>query len=71
MYPVVQAVVPLVLGNLADVLGRRPVYILAFCVYLCASLGLVFQRSYAALLVLGMLQSAGSSGGYIDMHAWG
>ncbi|KAL2005421.1 hypothetical protein VTN00DRAFT_2632 [Thermoascus crustaceus] len=62
MYLVIQGIIPSIFGNLADVIGRRPIYIIAFSIYLCASLGLAFQKSYAALLVLRMLQSAGSSG---------
>lgn len=62
MYLVVQGIVPSIFGDLSDTLGRRPIYLLVFSIYLCASLGLAFQKSYAALLVLRMLQSAGSSG---------
>lgn len=61
VYLIVQAIVPSVLGDLAKYLGRRPVYLLAFAIYTAASVGLSLQRSYAALLVLRMLQSAGSS----------
>jgi len=35
---------------------------LCFIVYIAANLGLALQNSYAALLLLRMLQSAGSSG---------
>jgi multidrug resistance protein len=62
MYLVVQGIVPSIFGDLSDTLGRRPIYLLVFLIYLCASLGLAFQNSYTALLVLRMLQSAGSSG---------
>jgi multidrug resistance protein len=61
MYLVVQGILPSIFGDLSDTLGRRPIYLLVFSIYLCASLGLAFQKSYAALLVLRMLQSAGSS----------
>lgn len=62
MYLVVQGIVPAVLGDLADQVGRRPVYVGVLGVYLAANLGLAVQRSYPALLVLRMVQSAGSSG---------
>src|SRR5271154_2065674 len=62
MYLVVQGIVPSIFGDLSDTLGRRPTYLLVFLIYLSASLGLAFQNSYTALLVLRMLQSAGSSG---------
>lgn len=61
-YMVVSGVAPALLGNAADKLGRRPIYILALVTYLGANIGLGLQNSYPALLALRMLQSAGSSG---------
>ncbi|ATY59418.1 Major facilitator superfamily transporter [Cordyceps militaris] len=61
-YMVVSGIVPALLGTAADHYGRRPVYILALSVYLVANIGLACQSSFPALLVLRMLQSAGSSG---------
>jgi MFS family permease len=60
-YMVVSGLVPALLGNAADKFGRRPVYLLALTLYLAANLSLSLQRSYAGLLILRMLQSAGSS----------
>ena len=62
VYLLVQALVPSVLGDLSENIGRRPVYLLIFVIYCTASIGLAFQRNYGALLVLRMIQSAGSSG---------
>ncbi|KAB5577942.1 putative major facilitator superfamily transporter [Coniochaeta sp. 2T2.1] len=62
MFIVVQGIIPAVLGDVADQIGRRPVYLLVLIVYFLACIGLALQRSYPALLVLRMLQSAGSSG---------
>lgn len=62
MYIVVQGVIPAVLGDLADQIGRRPTYLLVLVIYFVACVGLAIQRNYAALLVLRMVQSAGSSG---------
>lgn len=62
VYLLMQALIPAVLGDLSENIGRRPVYLLIFIVYCAASIGLALQRDYAALLVLRMLQSAGSSG---------
>jgi MFS family permease len=59
---VIQAIIPSVLGDLADQVGRRPTYLLALTVYFLASIGLTVQKSYAGLFVLRMFQSAGSSG---------
>lgn len=61
-YMVVSGVFPAILGNVADLLGRRPVYLIAFLIYIVANIGLALQRSFPALLTLRMLQSAGSSG---------
>lgn len=61
-YMIVSGVVPALLGNFADILGRRPAYIVTFSIYLLANIALALQRSFPALLVLRMLQSAGSSG---------
>ncbi|MCJ1375993.1 hypothetical protein MMC20_007231 [Loxospora ochrophaea] len=61
-YMIVSGVTPAIVGDLADFAGRRPVYLSVFVVYSAANLGLALQRSYPALLVLRMLQSAGGSG---------
>ncbi len=61
-YMVVSGVIPTLVGGMADKLGRRPVYLVIFTIYVVANVGLAFQKSYPALLVLRMVQSAGSSG---------
>ncbi len=61
-YMVFQAIAPTIVGDFGDMAGRRPACIIAFTVYVFANLGLALQDNYAALLVLRMLQSAGSSG---------
>ena len=61
IYQVMQAVAPLFFGDLSDQLGRRPVYMLTFAIYLGANIGLALQNNYAALMVLRALQSTGSS----------
>ncbi|KAI0446404.1 major facilitator superfamily transporter [Xylaria telfairii] len=61
-YLVVSGIVPAILGNAADKIGRRPIYILALFVYLVANVGLAVQNSYPGLLVLRMVQSAGIAG---------
>jgi MFS family permease len=62
-YMVVSGVIPTLVGGMADKFGRRPVYLAILTIYIVANVGLAFQRSYPALLVLRMVQSAGSSGG--------
>lgn len=61
-YMVVSGLIPTLVGGMADKLGRRPVYLVIFTIYVVANVGLAFQKSYPALLVLRMVQSAGSSG---------
>ena len=61
-YLIVAGIAPAFMGDMADQTGRRPVYILTFSLYFGANIGLAVQKSYPALLVLRMVQSAGSSG---------
>lgn len=61
-YMILQGLAPMFFGDMADQMGRRPVYILTLCIYLAANIGLALQSNYAALLVLRALQSTGSSG---------
>ena len=60
-YMVVSGLAPAILGDVADKIGRRPVYLGTLSVYLMANIGLALQKKYAGLLVLRMIQSAGSS----------
>ncbi|KAB5586218.1 major facilitator superfamily domain-containing protein [Coniochaeta sp. 2T2.1] len=61
-YLVVAAIAPAIMGSMADQSGRRPIYILMFALFIGANVGIALQTSFPALLVLRMLQSAGSSG---------
>ncbi|KAK4198354.1 major facilitator superfamily domain-containing protein [Triangularia verruculosa] len=61
-YMIFQAIAPTLVGDLADAAGRRPAFLICFTIYIFANLGLALQKDYAALLVLRMVQSAGSSG---------
>ena len=60
-YVIVQSVAPAFFSQLADTVGRRPVYLVTFSIFICASIGLALQGDYAALLTLRMVQSVGSS----------
>ena len=60
-YMIVSGVAPTIFGSMADQVGRRPVYLLMFLLYLLANVGLALQSSYPALLLLRMFQSAGGS----------
>lgn len=62
-FMIFQGIAPTFIGDLADMAGRRPAYIVASIIYLGANIGLALQNSFPALLVLRCLQAAGSSGG--------
>lgn len=61
-YSIFQGLAPTIFGDLADMAGRRPAYIIGFIIYIGACIGIALQDSYAALMVLRCLQSTGSSG---------
>ncbi|KAF2201545.1 MFS general substrate transporter [Delitschia confertaspora ATCC 74209] len=60
-YLIFQGLAPTLFGDLADMAGRRPAYIIGFTIYIGANIGLALQNSYAALFILRCLQSSGSS----------
>lgn len=60
-YLVFQGLAPSVWGPVSDVRGRRVAYLGTFAVFLGACVGLALARSYAALVALRCLQSAGSA----------
>ena len=61
-YMIFQGLAPTIYGDMADMTGRRPAYILGFVIFTVANIGLALQKGYAALFVLRCLQSTGSSG---------
>ncbi|KAJ0424481.1 major facilitator superfamily domain-containing protein [Aspergillus carlsbadensis] len=61
-YMLLQGLAPALLGPFSDACGRRLAYLLSFMIYTAANNGLALQESYAALMALRCLQSAGSSG---------
>jgi MFS family permease len=61
-YMLFQGIAPTIFGDLADMAGRRPAYLIGFAVYIGACIGIACCDSFAALLVLRCLQSSGSSG---------
>ncbi|KAI1149431.1 MFS general substrate transporter [Nemania diffusa] len=54
-------IAPVFWGALADTIGRRPIYIASFTVYIISNIVLSFSPNYAVLLVFRGLQSAGSA----------
>lgn len=61
-YMAVATVAPTLAGDAADVLGRRPVYMLALLLYIIANITIALAKSYSALLGLRILQALAISG---------
>lgn len=61
-YMAVATIGPMLVGDAADVLGRRPVYCVTLLVYIGANVAIVLADSYTALLCLRMLQALAISG---------
>lgn len=57
-----QGIAPMIVAGFSDEAGRRPAYCICFVLYTAANLGLALQSSFASLMGLRLLQSAGSSG---------
>ncbi|KAI0809823.1 MFS general substrate transporter [Xylaria sp. FL0064] len=58
---IVNGISPVFWGALADVIGRRPIYIASFTVYIASNIVLSFSPNFAVLLFFRGLQSAGSA----------
>ena len=61
-YMAVATIAPTLVGDAADVLGRRPVYVVALSLYIGANIAIVLADSYSALLGLRVLQALAISG---------
>ncbi|QPC69119.1 hypothetical protein HYE67_011350 [Fusarium culmorum] len=61
-YMIVASLAPAVLGDLADKVDRRIIYIFMMTIYCAANIGLALQSNWTALFVLRMVQSAGIAG---------
>lgn len=59
---IVAGLAPATMGDLADKVGRRIVYLVIITIYCTANIGLALQSNWTALFILRMLQSAGSAG---------
>ncbi|KAJ5514350.1 Major facilitator superfamily domain general substrate transporter [Penicillium fimorum] len=60
-YMIVAGLAPAIVGDLADMTGRRNVYLLTLFIYAVANIGLAVQNSWIALFLLRMMQSAGGA----------
>lgn len=63
-YLIMSGIFPPLVGNAADIFGRRPVFTFTLLIYVGANIGLALQSSYRVLFFLRMVQSAGISGSY-------
>ena len=61
-YMIASGIFPAITGNAADRYGRRIILLASLTVYTIANIGIAVQRSFAALFMLRMLQSAAISG---------
>ena len=60
-YMILQGVAPSFWSAFADCLGRRPIYISTFIVYIIANIGLAITPNFAVLVTFRAVQAAGSS----------
>ncbi|KAJ2345562.1 hypothetical protein GGF43_005188 [Coemansia sp. RSA 2618] len=58
---ITMAIFPLLWSNLADYIGRKPVYVLSMLIYVCGSIGCALSQNLTALIASRVVQSAGSS----------
>lgn len=56
-----QGISPLFWGSLSDTIGRRPVYLYSFSVYIVSNIVLSITPNFPVLLVFRGLQAAGSA----------
>jgi MFS family permease len=64
-YMAMATIAPTLMGDAADVLGRRPACLVAFCLYVVTNIATALTKSYVALLVLRLFQALFISGSYI------
>jgi multidrug resistance protein len=60
-YMILQGLAPSLWGPLTDAIGRRPIYLMTFLVYIAACIGLSCTTSFAELIIWRSLQSTGSA----------
>ncbi|KAI1414615.1 multidrug resistance protein [Hypoxylon sp. FL1857] len=61
-YMAVATIAPTLVGDAADVLGRRPVYAVTLSLYVAANIAIALSKSYNALLGLRVVQALAISG---------
>ena len=61
-YMAVSTIAPAFVGDAADVLGRRALYLIVIAIYFAANISLANAQTFPQLLGLRVLQSAGVAG---------
>ncbi|KAG7409272.1 Itaconate transport protein [Fusarium oxysporum f. sp. rapae] len=61
-FMILQGIAPTFVGSFSDSSGRRLAYTACFSIFLAANIALALQNTYAGLLALRCVQSAGSGG---------
>lgn len=56
-YMAVATVAPTLVGDAADILGRRPIYVIVLSLYIGANIAIVLSNSYPTLLGLRIIQA--------------
>jgi MFS family permease len=61
-YMAIATIAPMLVGDAADIGGRRPVYVASLTLYIGANIGIALSKSYHALLSLRVFQALAISG---------
>lgn len=61
-YMAIATIAPTLVGDAADVMGRRSVYIVILGIYIASNIAIALAESYSALLGLRILQALAISG---------
>ncbi|KAI0546907.1 MFS general substrate transporter [Xylaria curta] len=56
-YMIFQSIAPIFIAGYADFMGRRPVYIICFILYIAVSIALALTDTYPSLIILRSVQS--------------
>lgn len=59
-----------VIPRAADVVGRKPMFILGLCIYICVTIGLMFATNYYVLLALLICSGVGECGRYYVAYVY-
>jgi len=65
-YMAVATVAPTLMGDVADVLGRRPTYFISLSLYVVTNIATALAKSYVSLLILRLFQGLFISGNSVS-----